>query len=75
MNREGDSDSSDPRTGEVSNKPASGRREGNKMRYSASFVHFSFGTWTVGHCRYYVFSHGFKRQQNKLLDEKSSKDR
>ena len=55
MNREGDSYSSDPRTREVSNKPASAGWERNKMRYSAPSMRFSFGAWTMGLCSYYEF--------------------
>lgn len=47
MNR-GDSGSCDPRTREVSNKPANGMWDRNKMRYSALCVHCSFGAWTRG---------------------------
>lgn len=50
MNREGDIDSSDPRTTEVSNKPVSGGWESNKMSYSGPSVHYSFGAWTMGCC-------------------------
>lgn len=52
MNREGDSGSSDPRTREVSNKPANDMWDGNKMRYSALSGHCSFGGWTRGCSRY-----------------------
>lgn len=50
MNREGDTDSSDPRTREVSNKPVSDGWESNKMSYSAPSVHYSFGARTMGCC-------------------------
>ena len=50
MNREGGSHFSDPRSKEVPKKPTRGGWEGNKMRYSAPSVHFSFGAWTAGHC-------------------------
>lgn len=53
MNREGDSGSSDPRTREVSNKPANGMWDRNKMRYSALSVHYSFGAWTMRCSRYF----------------------
>lgn len=63
MNREGDADSSDPRTREVSYKPASGGWERNKMTHYAPSVHFSLGAWTSGCCGYLQ---GFKMQPYKL---------
>lgn len=71
MNRERDADSSDPRTREVSYKPASGGWERNKMTHYAPSVHFSLGAWTSGCCGYLQ---GFKMRPYKLMDKKSSQD-